>query len=266
MFSGDDMRAGDILLVCLLGLTGAGLIVDAMTGGALGAWLSMNLSAVGVGAGAALGWIGLALSPLLLAPAIAAIWGRFASLPGAFERILRAGARTIDALSITIADAVRWAALALVVATAVIVIQRYVFGASMTKLQESVIYLHALLFLLSSAAALLTGGHVRVDIFYSKLDQKGRAWTDLAGTYLALIPMSWLILETSRSYVGGAWRILERSRESDGLPLIFLLKTAIPVFAVMMILQGLSMAARAALTLSDRPAPPTGENAGDHEI
>jgi len=260
------MRAGDILLLIVLALTGAGLVVDGLTGGAIAAWISADLSSLGSGAGRILGWLGLVLSPLLLVPIAAAFWGRFASLPRGVERLLGTCARAIDAVSVTVADAVRWAALALVVVTAVIVIQRYVFGVSVTKLQESVIYLHAVLFLLSSAAALLTGGHVRVDIIYSNLTAKGKAWTDLAGTYLALIPMSWLILETSRSYVGGAWRILERSRESDGLPLVFLLKTSIPLFAVMMILQGLSMAARAALTLSNRPAPPTGVNAGDHEI
>ncbi|MGJ3232315.1 MAG: TRAP transporter small permease subunit [Oceanicaulis sp.] len=260
------MRAGDFLLLALIALTAAGLVIDTATGGALGAWLSANLSGLGQSIGRALGWIGLVASPLLLAPVLAAVWGRFAKLPDWLERLLASAAKAIDAISITVADAVRWAALALVLVTAVIVIQRYVFGVSITKLQESVIYLHAVLFLLSSAAALLTGGHVRVDILYSKLTDKGRAWTDLIGTYLALIPMSWLILMTSQSYVGGAWRILERSRESDGLPLVFLLKTAIPVFAVMMILQGASMAARAALVLSDRPAPPTGDNAGDHEI
>ncbi|MFP4518022.1 MAG: TRAP transporter small permease subunit [Oceanicaulis sp.] len=260
------MRAGDALLLIVIGLVAAGLFADGASGGALGEWVSANLPGVAATAGRALGWTGLVLSPLLLLPVAGAIWGRFASLPSGLERILAAGAKAIDTVSITVADAVRWAALALVLVTAVIVIQRYVFGVSMTKLQESVIYLHAVLFLLSSAAALLTGGHVRVDILYSRLTDKGRAWTDLFGTYLALIPMSWLILETSQSYVGGAWRILERSRESDGLPLVFLLKTAIPLFAVMMILQGASMAARAALVLSGRPAPPTGKNAGDHEL
>lgn len=260
------MRAGDVLLLVLIAATLAGLAVDGVTGGALGGWLSSNLSAAGLTAGQLIGWIGLAFSPLILLPLIAGFWGRFARLPAFLEALLRRGALAIDAISITVADAVRWSALALVVITAVIVIQRYVFGVSITKLQESVIYLHSILFLLSSAGALLTGGHVRVDILYSKLTDRGRAWTDLAGVYLALIPMSWLILETSRSYVGGAWRILERSRESDGLPLVFLLKTAIPVFGVLMILQGLSMAARAALTLSGREAPPVGDNAGDHEL
>jgi len=260
------MRAGDYLLLAVIAASAAGLMLDALTGGAFGGWLGDTLPGVGMTLGRGLGWLGLVLSPLLLVPVIASLWGRFATLPYTLERLLAACARAIDAISTTIADAVRWAALALVLVTAVIVVQRYVFGVSLTKLQESVIYLHALLFLLSSAATLLYGGHVRVDILYSKLTDRGRAWTDLLGTYLALIPMSWLILETSQSYVGGAWRILERSRESDGLPLVFLLKTAIPVFAVMMILQGAAMAARAALVLSGRPAPPTGGGVGDHEL
>lgn len=260
------MRAGDVLLLGLIGFTLAGLALDSVTGGAVGAWLGSNLSPAGLTVGRVLGWIGLIASPLILIPLFAGLWGRFARLPGLFEQCLRRGALIIDAISVTLGDTVRWSALALVVITAVIVVQRYVFGVSITILQESVIYLHSLLFLLSSAAALLNGGHVRVDIIYSKLSDRARAWTDMAGVYLALIPMSWLILETSRSYVGGAWRILERSRESDGLPLVFLLKTAIPVFAVLMILQGLSMAARAALTLSGREAPATGEAAGEHEL
>jgi TRAP-type mannitol/chloroaromatic compound transport system permease small subunit len=260
------MRSGDLLLAVLIALTVGGLLLDGATGGALGSWLGANLSGIASQIGRLLGWLGWVLSPLILIPLLAAIWGVIAGTPDWLAAGLKRSALAIDGVSTTIADAVRWAALALVVITAVIVVQRYVFGVSSTKLQESVIYLHSLLFLLTSAAALLTGGHVRVDILYSKLSEKGRAWTDLAGIYLALIPMSWLILETSRSYVGGAWRILERSRESDGLPLVFLLKTAIPLFAIMMILQGLSMAARAALTLSNRETPPVGVNAGDHEL
>lgn len=260
------MRAGDLLLLVLIASTVAGLVLDGLSGGALASWFGANLSSLGLQIGNGLGWLGWGVSPLIAVPVLAAIWGAATGLPNALATLLTRTALAIDSVSTALADMVRWAALALVIITATIVIQRYVFGASSTKLQESVIYLHSLLFLLTSAAALLTGGHVRVDIIYSKLSDKARAWTDLAGVYLALIPMSWLILETSRSYVGGAWRILERSRESDGLPLVFLLKTAIPLFAILMILQGLSMAARAALTIGGRKAPPTGENAGEHEI
>lgn len=254
------MRAGDGLLILVLAASGLLVALDAATDGAMQAFAQASLPTLGTAAGRGLLWIGLALSPLLLLPLMAAVLG--ARAPAGLSRALERAARAIDHLSTTIGDAARWFALALVIVTVVVVVQRYVFGAASTKLQESVIYFHALLFLLSSAATLLAGGHVRVDIIYGKLSERGRAWTDLLGVYLALLPMMILILATSRSYVGGAWRILERSRESDGLPLVFALKTAIPVFAVMMILQGAATAARAALTLAGRtpPAPP-GETA-----
>ncbi|PWE17968.1 permease [Marinicauda salina] len=259
------MRAGDRLLIGLIAASLAGVVADGATGGAVQSWIQANLASYGGTAGEALGWLGLALSPFALIPLAAALWGRIAGLPDGAARLLTRAARAIDKISVTIADLARWFALGLVLVTVFVVVQRYVFGASSTKLQESVIYMHAGLFLLSSGAALLSGAHVRVDILFTKLGERGRAWTDLLGTYLALLPMCWLILQTSQSYVGGAWRILERSRESDGLPLVFLLKTAIPVFAVLMILQGLAMAARAALVLSDRPAPPAGATT-EHEL
>jgi len=202
----------------------------------------------------------------MLLPLILGLVGRFTGLNDPVSQNLNRLIEFIDQVSIGLADAVRWAGLALVLVTATIVIQRYVFGISVTKLQESVIYFHAALFLLSSAATLYNGGHVRVDIIYSKLSARGKAWTDLMGIYLALIPMCWLILETSQGYVSGAWRILERSRESDGLPLVFIHKTLIPVFAVMMIAQGTAMAGRAALVLSGRTPPAAGHDEAEHEL
>ncbi|MCW5723669.1 MAG: TRAP transporter small permease subunit [Maricaulaceae bacterium] len=249
------MRAGDWLFLILAGL-GAGLTVyDGVSGGALTGWMQQNLYAAAGPFGAALGQAGTLLSPLLLLPLLLALWGRFAPLPRPAERGLRAGILSIDAINRTIGDAARWLALGLVLVTVTVVIQRYVFGFASTRLQESVIYMHALLFLLSAGSTLLAGGHVRVDILYARLTERGKAWTEIAGTYLALIPMCWVILVTSGPYVNNAWRILERSRESDGLPLVFLLKTAIPLFAVLMLLQGLAMAGRAALTIAGREAP-----------
>lgn len=249
------MRAGDVLLLAVIV---AGLVVsliDSATGGTVSAWSQANLYRLASGAASMLGWAGLVLSPLLLVPFIAALWGRFTGLPAMLEGVLRLVIGIIDAVNTAIGDAARWFALGLVMVTAIVVVQRYVFGIAMTGLQESVIYMHALLFLLSSGITLLADGHVRVDIVYAKLSERGKAWTDLTGVYLALIPMGWLILVMSSPYVNASWRILERSRESDGLAFVFLLKAAIPVFAVMMILQGASMAARAALTISGRPVP-----------
>ncbi|MGP1275729.1 MAG: TRAP transporter small permease subunit [Caulobacterales bacterium] len=246
------MRAGDWLLLLVIAGTLGVVALDQLTGGSVEAWTATNLSPLGAETARILGYIGYGLAPIVALPLLGALWTFFADLPRLAVTVLSRIAALIDAINTAIGDAARWFALGLVLVTSLIVIQRYVFGISITKLQESVIYLHALLFLLSSAVTLIAGGHVRVDIIYSRLSERAKAWTDIAGVYLALLPMCWLILDTSRSYVGGAWRIMERSRESDGLPLVFLLKTAIPVFAVMMIAQGVSMAAKAVLTVNDK--------------
>ncbi|MAL08826.1 MAG: permease [Maricaulis sp.] len=249
------MRAGDVLLLVAIATGTALSVIDAVTGGAVQAFAQENLYNFGRKAGTVLGWVGLVASPFLVVPLIAAIWGRFSRLPSPVATLLRTAIRVIDSVNTATGDAVRWFALGLVIVTATVVVQRYVFGIASTPLQESVIYMHALLFLLSSAATLLADGHVRVDIIYAKLSRRGKAWTDLAGVYLALIPMCWLILAISGPYVNATWRILERSRESDGLAFVFLLKTAIPVFAVMMIFQGAAMAARAALAIAGQAEP-----------
>jgi len=250
------MRPGDRLILAVLAIIIALTALDAATGGAIAGWANAHLAGWAQALGGWLMRIGLFVSPVLLLPLVTALMGRFLSVPAGAWNFERSLIGILDRITLTIGGAARWFALGLVVATAVIVTQRYVFGYASTKLQESVIYMHALLFLLASASALLNGGHVRVDVIYEKLDERGKAWTDLIGTYLALMPMSFLILWSSTGYMNSTWRILEQSRESDGLPFVFLLKTAIPVFAIMMILQGFSMAARAAMTIGKETPPP----------
>lgn len=249
------MRGGDWLIVLVITGIIIVMVLDGLTTGSISAWMGSSLYQTALPAGRLIGWAGLILSPLLLLPLLGGVWGRIAGLPPVLESAFRKLISLFDAISTVIGDAARWLALALVIVTATVVIQRYVFGFASTKLQETVIYMHALLFLLSAASTLLADGHVRVDIIYAKLSGRGKAWTDLLGTYLALLPMALLILWVSTPYINASWRILERSRESDGLPLVFILKTAIPLFAVLLILQGLASALRAALTISGKTAP-----------
>ncbi len=260
------MRKGDGLILACGGAALALTVTDIATGGAVAAWSGARLAGQAQTIGAILGTLARYGWPLLLIPLLAALAGRFMTLPAALTGSLRRTIAIIDAISSSMGGAARWFALGLVIGTATVVIQRYVFGYASTKLAESVIYMHAFLFLFASASTLLSDGHVRVDIFYSKMSARGKAWVDLIGTYLALIPMHALILWASTGYMNSTWRILERSREADGLPLVFALKTAIPLFAVLMILQGVSMAARAALTISGEDAPPTPANASAGEI
>jgi TRAP-type mannitol/chloroaromatic compound transport system permease small subunit len=134
-----------------------------------------------------------------------------------------------------------------------VVILRYVFGESLSKLSELVMYAHALGFLMAAPAALIGNAHVRVDIVYDRLSTKAKAGVDVVGFTLFLAPVMMLLLIYCGPIVELAWRIGERSAETDGLPLVFLLKTAMPVFAVAMLAAGVAHAGRAALRLRGLP-------------
>jgi len=117
---------------------------------------------------------------------------------------------------------------------------------------EAVIYSHATLFMLAGAWTLKAGGHVRVDVFYAEASPRTRAKIDLAGALLLLLPFALVLVWLSLPYAARSWGILERSQESSGLPLVFLLKTLIPLFAALMAMQGVAQAIRSLTVLSGK--------------
>jgi TRAP-type mannitol/chloroaromatic compound transport system permease small subunit len=159
----------------------------------------------------------------------------------------------IDATNARIGDAVRWCALAMALLQFTLVLLRYVFGVSYVWATESVLYLHAALFMLGAGYTLLVDGHVRVDIFYAKMSARGRALVDLGGALSLLGPSMAALLWWSWPSVRRSWAMLEGSISVGGLPASFLLKTLIPAFCVLLLLQGLSLAIRSLhrLTSSD---------------
>ncbi len=162
-------------------------------------------------------------------------------------------AATIDRLNATIGRMVAWLVLAVVLVQFALVVARYVFGFGSIWLTEAVVYGHAAVFLLAAAWTLREGGHVRVDIFYADATPRRRAMVDLAGALLLLLPFALVLLWLAGPYAARSWTILERSQESSGLPLVFALKTLIPLFAAMMALQGVAQAVTAAQALKDAP-------------
>ena len=130
-----------------------------------------------------------------------------------------------------------------------VVILRYVFGLNFIFMQEGVTYMHGAVFLLAGGYTLLTDDHVRVDIFYRGAAPRRKALIDFLGTYLLLFPISLLILWTATGYVGNSWAVGEGSNEQSGIPALFLLKSLIPAFAVLMAMAGFVIAARAGETL-----------------
>ena len=162
-------------------------------------------------------------------------------------------AAAIDRLTATVGRAVTWCLLAMVLVQVAVVLMRYVLGLGSIWLTEAIVYAHAALFMAAAAWTLQRGGHVRVDIFYAAAAPRTRALVDLLGALLLLLPFVAVLAWLSLPYVGRSWAILERSRETSGLPLVFGLKTLIPLFAILLGLQGLAQAARAWLVLVGAP-------------
>src|ERR1700754_1230707 len=146
-------------------------------------------------------------------------------------------AALIDRLNTAIGRAASWCALAIVLIGFAVVLLRYVLGVGSIWLQESILYAHAALFLLAAAWTLQVGGHVRVDVFYADATPRTKAWIDLLGALLLLLPFCAAIFYFSLPYVARSWATFERSREASGLPAVFLLKTLIPLFALLLALQ-----------------------------
>lgn len=165
---------------------------------------------------------------------------------------LTALADRIDRLTTAVGRAVAWLALVVVLLEFALVVARYVFALGSIWATETVIYAHATLFMLAAAWTLKAGGHVRVDVFYAEASPRTKAIVDLAGSLLLLLPFVALLVWLGVPYAARSWAILERSQEASGLPLVFVLKTLIPLFAVLMALQGMAQAIRA-LTALSRP-------------
>ncbi len=139
-----------------------------------------------------------------------------------------------------------WLTLFMVVATTVIVVMRYVFDAGLIWLQESVIWMHAAVFMVGAAYTLLHEEHVRVDIFYRNMSERWRAITDFGGVIVFLLPLCGFLAFKAYDFAAASWSIHESSREPGGLPypLIPILKSIVVVMPILVALQGVSLLRR----------------------
>ena len=148
--------------------------------------------------------------------------------------------RLLDSINALVGRWVRWLAVALVLVQFVVVVLRYVFGTSFMAAQESIIYIHAVIFMAGAGYTLLKDGHVRVDIFYGEASRRARAAVDLFGSLFLLIPSCLVLLYYTWSFVVQSWRILEGPISVGGIPAVFLLKSLVLVVGVLLIVQALA--------------------------
>ncbi len=154
-------------------------------------------------------------------------------------------------------SAIAWLTVLMVLGTFVIVVLRYVFDLGWIAMQESIVWMHAAVFMLGASYTLKQNEHVRVDIFYRRMSPDRRALVDVAGTVVFLLPLAVFIAVSSWDYVYTSWAIGEASREAGGLPFPFvpILKSLIPATAALLILQGVADLLGAVLVLTGAIEP-----------
>lgn len=157
-------------------------------------------------------------------------------------------ARRIDRFSEWSGRGLYWLTLGMVAVGAFNAIARYLdrytgLGLSSNMWIELQWYLFSLLFLLGAAYTLKYDDHVRVDVLYSRLSRRGKAWINVLGTVLFLLPFCAVMAWMSIPFVSNSWAILEGSPDPGGLPR-FPIKTVIPLALLLVMAQGVSLLIR----------------------
>lgn len=156
----------------------------------------------------------------------------------------------INQFSNRVGQVIAWLTLLLVILVMTVVISRYLLGVGSIAIQESVSYVHAIIFMLGLAFTLQRGGHVRVDIFYREFSPRRKAIVDLIGAAIFLLPFCGLILFGSWDFVMASWSIRETSSETGGIAAVYLLKTLMIIMPITLGLQGVGQIIESVLVLT----------------
>jgi len=157
----------------------------------------------------------------------------------------------LDRINTMVGRTTAWLTLFMVIVTFIVVVMRYAFDAGLIWVQESVVWMHAAVFMLGAAYTLRDEEHVRVDIFYRVMSARRKAWVDLIGVVIFLFPLCLFLAWNSFDFVAQSWRLGEVSRESGGLPYPFvpMLKSILLLMPVTVAMQGLSLFLKSLQTL-----------------
>lgn len=148
--------------------------------------------------------------------------------------------KTLGRISDHTGRVVPWLFVPLVIVTFAVAVLRYSLDFGIIWIQEISMYLHAIIVMSCMGYTMRHDQHVRVDIFYAKFSQITRAKINLAGHVFLLMPFVITVIVISSGYVMRSWYLMEKSLEAGGLPLVFVLKTFIPLMAVLLLIQGLA--------------------------
>lgn len=166
-------------------------------------------------------------------------------------RTIAALVRAISAVNRVVGLTLSWLSLGVVLVCFTVVVERYFFRATQLWMQDLYVWLSGAMFTGVAGFALLRDDHVRVDILYRPWPVRKKAIADLFGVVVFLIPFVTIVGIYGWTFVARSWGLYEGSANIGGMPGLFVLKSFILVFCVLVGLQGLAMAGRSILVLTD---------------
>jgi len=161
-------------------------------------------------------------------------------------------ADTIDRFSDLVGRAIAWLTLGSVLLCFAVVVLRYAFDMGFIWMQELYVWFHAIVFTGCAGYALKHDKHVRVDVFYARMSLRTKAWVNLFGSVLMILPWMAVTVWFSAPWVASSWAVHETSGTSDGMPGLYLLKAMLLVMSVLLTLQAIALAARSLHILRQR--------------
>lgn len=156
--------------------------------------------------------------------------------------MLRELARTIDRFQDVLGRALSWLMLAMVLTVFFDVVSRYLFARTYVFTQELEWYIFAVAYLMAGGYVMLWDEHVRVDIMYSRMSPRQKAWVDFVLLFVFFFPSALLVIYTTWPFFRNAWTVYEGSPDPGGIPARWALKGVIIVAFSIMVIQGVSEA------------------------
>ena len=152
--------------------------------------------------------------------------------------------KVIDNINDTIGRAVSWLTFLMVLIVFTVVLLRYVFSVGWIAMQESYVWIHGTVFMLSASYTFLHDSHVRIDVIYRSASKTYKALVNFLGSIFFVLPVIWITWIKAIPFVNRSWGRLESSAEAGGLPGLYLLKSIILIFCILFALQAISLALR----------------------
>jgi TRAP-type mannitol/chloroaromatic compound transport system permease small subunit len=158
-------------------------------------------------------------------------------------------ADALDRVGDIVGRTLSWLTLACVLVCFAVVVLRYGFNLGFIWMQELYVWLHAIVFTGCAAYALRHDKHVRVDVFYARMSDRAKAWVNLIGTMVMILPWMAVTAWYASPWVLSSWQTGETSGASDGMPGLYILKAMLLLMSLLLAIQALALATRSLQTL-----------------